>query len=70
MSKRKVIMLTDSSLTYPKVMSPDAQAVLKRLEAYGAEIIYVQDQKDWDRSMFVEYALSLIHILWLLLVSK
>ena len=41
MSKRKVIMLTDSSLTYPKVMSPDAQAVLKRLEAYGAEIVYV-----------------------------
>lgn len=56
MSKRKVIMLTDSSLTYPKVMSPDAQTVLKRLEAYGAEIVYVQDQKDWDRSMFVEYA--------------
>ena len=56
MSKRKVIMLTDSSLTYPKVMSPDAQAVLKRLEAYGAETVYVQDQKDWDRSMFVEYA--------------
>ena len=51
MSKRKVIMLTDSSLTYPKVMSPDAQAVFKRLEAYGAEIVYVQDQKDWDRSM-------------------
>ena len=49
MSKRKVIMLTDSSLTYPKVMSPDAQAVLKRLEAYGAETVYVQDQKDWDR---------------------
>ena len=46
MSKRKVIMLTDSSLTYPKVMSPDAQAVLKRLEAYGAEIVYVQDRKD------------------------
>ena len=46
MSKRKVIMLTDSSLTYPKVMSPDAQAVLKRLEAYGAETVYVQDQKD------------------------
>ena len=56
MSKRKVIMLTDSSLTYPKVMAPDAQAVLKRLEAYGAEVVYVQDQKDWDRSMFVEYA--------------
>ena len=37
-------------------MSPDAQAVLKRLEAYGAETVYVQDQKDWDRSMFVEYA--------------
>ena len=56
MSKRKVIMLTDSSLTYPKVMAEDAQAVLKRLEAYDAEVVYVQDQKDWDRSMFVEYA--------------
>ena len=47
MSKRKVIMLTDSSLTYPKVMAEDAQAVLKRLEAYDAEVVYVQDQKDW-----------------------
>lgn len=29
MAERKVIMLTDSSLTYEKVMAPDAQAVLK-----------------------------------------
>lgn len=56
MSDRKVVMLVDSSLTYPKVMAEDAQAVLKRLEAYDAEVVYVQDQKDWDRSMFVEYA--------------
>lgn len=56
MAERKVIMLTDSSLTYEKVMAPDAQAVLKRLEAYGAKIVYVQEQKGWDRSMFVEYA--------------
>lgn len=53
---RKIIMLTDSSLTYPKVMAEDAQAVLKRLEKYDAEVVYVQDQKDWDRSMFVDYA--------------
>ena len=56
MKKRKVIMLTDSSLTYSKVMAEDAQNVLKRLEKYGAEITYVQDQKDWSRDRFVEYA--------------
>ena len=38
---RKIIMLTDSSLTYPKVMAEDAQAVLKRLEKYDAEVVYV-----------------------------
>lgn len=53
---RKIIMLTDSSLTYPKVMAEEAQAVLKRLEKYDVEIVYVQEQKGWDRSMFVDYA--------------
>lgn len=56
MSERKVVMLVDSSLTYQKVMAEDAQRVLKRLEQYGARVVYVEDQKGWDRSQFVEYA--------------
>lgn len=56
MVKRKVIMLVDSSLTYEKVMAEDAQAVLKRIEKYNAEIVYVQDQKGWNRKQFIDYA--------------
>lgn len=56
MEKHKIVMLVDSSLTLGKVMAEDAQAVMKRLEAYGAEIVYVEDQKGWTRGQFVEYA--------------
>lgn len=56
MEKHKIIMFTDSSLTLEKVMTEDAQKVLKRLEPYGAEIVYVEDQKGWKREQFVEYA--------------
>ena len=56
MAKYKVVMLVDASMTYEKVMAEDAQRVLKRLEGYGAELVYVEAQKGWDRGQFVEYA--------------
>ncbi len=56
MEMHKIVMLVDSSMTLQKVMTEDTQAVMKRLEAYGAEIVYVDDQKGWSRGQFVEYA--------------
>ncbi len=56
MPKCKVVMVVDASMTYEKVMAEDTQRVLKRLEAYDAQIVYVEAQKGWDRGQFVEYA--------------
>lgn len=56
MADYKVVMVVDASMTYEKVMAEDAQRVLKRLEGYGAEVVYVEAQKGWDRGRFVEYA--------------
>ncbi len=56
MATYKIILLVDSSLTYDKVMAPDAQEILDRLCALDAEVVYVEDQKGWTRAQFVEYA--------------
>lgn len=56
MGKRKIVMLADSSLTLSKVMAEGAQAVLKRLETYDVEIVYIEDQKGWNRDQFTTYA--------------
>lgn len=56
MATYKVVLFVDSSLTYDKVMAPDAQAILDRLRDLDAEIVYVEDQKGWTRSQFTEYA--------------
>ena len=56
MAKYKIIMLADSSLTMDKLMAEDAQKVLVRLREYDADVVYVEEQKGWPRSRFVEYA--------------
>ncbi len=53
---RKIVFMTDTSIPTERVMEEDVQEILKRLEAYDTEIVYVRDQKGWTRQQFVEYA--------------
>ena len=56
MEKRKIVYLTDTSIPTERVMEEDVQEILKKLEPYDVEIVYVRDQKGWTRQQFVEYA--------------
>lgn len=56
MGKRKMVYLTDTSIPTERVMEEDCQEILKRLDPYDVEIVYVRDQKGWSRQQFVEYA--------------
>ncbi|MEA4895098.1 MAG: 2-hydroxyacid dehydrogenase [Oscillospiraceae bacterium] len=56
MDNHKIVILTDTSIPTERVMDEDVQTLLKQLEPWNPEIVYVRDQKGWTRKQFVEYA--------------
>jgi D-3-phosphoglycerate dehydrogenase len=56
MAVKKIVMLADSSMTLEKLSAPGARQILSRLDPYGVELVFVQDQKGWTRKDFTDYA--------------